>query len=83
MAERLESAQGTLDRLGGAHDHWTFWHLGSEKMFYAARTGPLTADEQRHGVMAPLSAADPDELDELVKAQDEPAATGEHWAWAP
>ena len=81
MAERLESAPDTCDRLGGAHDGWQFWLVASEKMFYAARTGPLTEQEQREGVMAPLSSADPDELDAMVKAQDEPAEGAEHWAW--
>jgi hypothetical protein len=78
VAERLESTSDTCDRLGGAHDHWSFWFAGE---FYAARTGDLTPGEHRHGVMAPLSAADPDELSAMVTAQDEPAADAEQFAW--
>lgn len=79
MAERLESVQEGIDRIEAKYPHWKVYTAGG--LWFARRHGPLTDQERRTRPQSPLEAAGPDELAELLAAQDEPAEAGDLDAW--
>ena len=79
MADALESAQEGIDRIEAKHPGFKVYTAGGR--WFARRHGPLTDQERRTRPQSPLEAAGPDELAELLAAQDEPAEAGDLDAW--